>query len=309
MDRISVIITSYNQKDLLREAITSVLDQTLPAHEILVCDDASTDGSQALIGEFEKAHPGLVRGILHKENQGVARNRNSGLQAVHGDFVTWLDGDDVFLPRKLELESGYCRVDPDVRWVYSQVMTVRPDGRRKVRHKCPLVGNIFFDLPLVLGAAPRNLLVEADALRAVGFFDEEMTLYEDFDLCIRLAERYECAYCPKPNMEYRVHPGGVHRSAVARHNENFSRLHRNFLRLIAKRHPDEQRMLEARLQRSWDLRRAQALRGQRRFAAAVMAGARALNQVVRERLAARRLRLQGFRVPAEGLELGVGSRP
>ena len=99
MSDISVIICSYNQSVILREAIDSVINQTLPASEIIVCDDASTDGSQELIRSLEIQSGGLIRGIFQERNVGVAANRNTGLKAATGELVTWLDGDDIFLPR------------------------------------------------------------------------------------------------------------------------------------------------------------------------------------------------------------------
>jgi glycosyltransferase involved in cell wall biosynthesis len=92
--QISLIITSYNQQEYLREAIESAIDQTVAAFEIIVADDHSTkDGSIETIREYAARYPGLVRGLFQEENVGIPKNRNSALRMVKGDHVAILDGD------------------------------------------------------------------------------------------------------------------------------------------------------------------------------------------------------------------------
>ena len=76
--KISVVVLSFNQKKMLEQAIESVLNQTCSPHEIIVCDDASTDGSVDLIKAYEKKYPGWIRGIFQPANLGISKNRNSG---------------------------------------------------------------------------------------------------------------------------------------------------------------------------------------------------------------------------------------
>ena len=103
--RISVYITSYNQKAFLKEAIDSVLNQTLQPYEIIIVDDCSTDGSQELILSYADKYV-YVKPIFHKKNLGVAKVRITALSNIKGDYVTYVDGDDVFLPNKLEIEAN-----------------------------------------------------------------------------------------------------------------------------------------------------------------------------------------------------------
>src|SRR5438477_10195312 len=105
--QVSLIITSYNQQEYLREAIESAIDQTVAAFEIIVTDDHSTkDGSIETIREYAARYPGLVRGIFQEENVGIPKNRNSALGMVKGDHVTILDGDDRVLPRIIERQGA-----------------------------------------------------------------------------------------------------------------------------------------------------------------------------------------------------------
>src|SRR5438270_12283986 len=96
--RVSVIITSYNEQEYLREAIESAIDQTVAAFEIIVADDRSTkDGSVETIREYAAKYPGWVRGLLQEDNAGIPTNRNSALRMVTGAYVATLDGDDRLL--------------------------------------------------------------------------------------------------------------------------------------------------------------------------------------------------------------------
>lgn len=253
MSKISVIITSFNQKDLLVEAIESVLRQTLPPYEVIVCDDASRDGSRELIAEYTRRYPTLIRAITHSENLGIARNRSSGLQAASGELITWLDGDDVFLPTKLEQEYAAFNSDPDVRWVYSQVSELREyTGEVLPRFQDPPSGYIFAYVAQSMGRAPRNMLVDAEVLREVGYFDPELSLYEDYDLLLRLAFRFKCAYCSQPGMEYRIHGRGVHRSDQSRHQQAFEQLQVKFLRLISGAPKRDRQFYESLLLGTWN---------------------------------------------------------
>jgi len=243
---ISVIITSYNQMDYLKEAIDSVLAQTFRPHEILICDDASTDGSRDIIAAYETRFPGLVRGIFHETNIGIARNRSSGLEQVRSDLVCWLDGDDRYKPLKLERELEIYLKDPDIKWVYSQVDVIDENGRKlRVRYANPPEGYILEDVVTMLGRAPRNMLIEYNSLKKIGFFRYDMSLYEDFDLCLRLAKNFKAGYCPESLVEYRIHGGGLHRLDSIEHIKNFLMLYENFKNLVAdypvkKRHDLEE---------------------------------------------------------------------
>ena len=99
--KISVFITSFNQKDYLSQAIDSVLNQTLQPFEIIIADDCSTDGSQALIKKYTNRYPHLIRPFCHSKNMGIPKNKSFAMHQAQGDFVTYLDGDDRFLPKSL----------------------------------------------------------------------------------------------------------------------------------------------------------------------------------------------------------------
>ena len=127
---ISVCIISYNQKQYLAEAIESVLHQTLPPYEIIIVDDYPQDGSQDIIKDYAQKHEKIIRAFYNTRNLGVVRTRAIALEKVKGDLVTYLDGDDRFLPRKLEWETETYLKNPHASIVYSNIYYIDNKGER-----------------------------------------------------------------------------------------------------------------------------------------------------------------------------------
>ena len=235
---VSVVITSYNQKSELAEAIESVLAQSRQPSEVLVCDDASSDGSRELIRSYEQRGDSVVRGICHELNVGVSKNRSAGLRAASGDFVTWLDGDDIFLPRKLEVEIDRLMEVRSGRWAYSQVR-VRDLQKGVIhnRYTNAVEGDIFEAVAGMVGFAPKSPLVERALLEEVGYLDPQLELYEDFDLILRLAARSPVVFTSETGMEYRKHGAGLHTKEQERHLESLAYIDKKLARLAAERGP------------------------------------------------------------------------
>jgi cellulose synthase/poly-beta-1,6-N-acetylglucosamine synthase-like glycosyltransferase len=210
-----VYITSYNQKGYLVEAIESVLAQTLRPNEVILVDDCSGDGSQSVIAGYESRYPELITAIYHAQNQGVSATRTDALRAVTGDFVTYVDGDDRYLPTKLEKEVPLLEQHPAPKIVFSNYYFMTEDGRRVgtwVTKDRPPEGNVFcetFAKDFPKGSLFRNELVPVEALKQVGFYDAKLRMLEDWDMRIRLTKQYPVAYCDEPLAEYRCHRQGL----------------------------------------------------------------------------------------------------
>jgi len=230
--KVSVFITSYNQRDYLVEAIESVLNQTLQPFEIIIVDDCSTDGSQEVIGKYAQTYPDLIRPFCHEQNIGIPRNKSFALEQVRGDLVTYVDGDDRFLPSKLEMELETLLNHPEAQIVYSNVYHINPEGRRSHLwydgDSSPPTGYVFreaFARTFPRGSLFRNELVYYRCLKETGFYDPEFAMYHDWELRIRLTKRFKVAYRPMPLAEYRFHLGGISRSNASRHLDEMKRVY------------------------------------------------------------------------------------
>ncbi|GAB4532315.1 MAG: hypothetical protein Fur0018_20870 [Anaerolineales bacterium] len=262
--KISVYITSYNQKDVLSEAIESVLAQTLRPHQVIVVDDASTDGSREIIRGYAARYPNWITPVLHERNQGVAAARNSALAHVTGDYVAYLDGDDRYLPHKLAREAEALRTHPGAGIAFSDVYVINPQGQRIdrwTRSGRPPQGDIF---PQTFARAfPgrrlfRNELVDFRAWQqcGAGFYDPHLRMYEDYDLRIRLTKHLPTVYVDEPLSEYRRHEGSLRSAHPETYLQTFEYLCRKNAPLLDDL-PAEKR---AWVQRRLDAWRAELLR-------------------------------------------------
>ncbi len=221
--RISVFITSYNQKAFLIEAIESVLNQTLPPCQIIIADDCSTDGSQEVIAYYASRHSGLITPIYHTQNQGVAQTRIDALRVVTGDYVTYVDGDDRLLPTKLEKEARVLRENPDTQIAFSNNYYMTVDGIHAgiwADGETPPQGAVFHQT-FARDFPRRNLfrmeLVRYQAWKKIGFHDPNLHLYEDFDMRIRLTKHYRTVYYDEPLSEIRIHNTGLSKAIAVQH--------------------------------------------------------------------------------------------
>ena len=147
--RVSVCITTCNQRHYIRECLQSVLAQDPDIiHEILVGDDCSDDGTSAILAELEAAHPRLISHIRHTPRLGPSANTKALLARCTGEYIAKLDGDDYWLPGKLRRQLEFLENHPDCVAVYTNALTITEDGR-------PIglfndVGDACFDLPALL---------------------------------------------------------------------------------------------------------------------------------------------------------------
>ena len=232
--KISVYITSYNQKEYLREAIDSVLKQTLTPFEIIIVDDCSSDGSQKLIEEYAKKFK-FIKYFFHKKNRGVSQVRFTALSNVKGDFVTYLDGDDVYLPNKLEIESNLLK-DNSSDVAFTNNMYVNPDNLNDIKwiwaaNKIKLNSNLFAQT--IARDFPRRSLfrmelINYELLKEVGFHDVNLKIYEDYDLRIRLAKKAKISCSIEPTSKIRISKKGLSKANKEEHIKAYQYIYNKY---------------------------------------------------------------------------------
>lgn len=127
LPKVSVIIPAYNCAPYLRSAVESVRAQTYTDYEIIVVDDGSTDGTLELATELAAQTPSMR--VIHIEHAGLARARNVALESMTGRWVALLDGDDVWLPRKLQKCMEYLAEHPQIHVVYHPMSSITAEGK------------------------------------------------------------------------------------------------------------------------------------------------------------------------------------
>lgn len=212
--KISVTITSYNQKTFLQEAMVSVLGQTLMPYEIVIVDDGSNDGSQELIKGYAAKHPQKIRAFYNSHNIGVAGTKAFAQKQITGEWQTHLDGDDRFLPEKLELEWLHAE-RRGLRAVFSNFYKINENGKRLyawIENEEPPQGDVFkevFARKYPRNTIFRNEMISAQCLSEIGYYDESRITHEDWDFKIRLTKATQVGYVPEILSEYRQNINGL----------------------------------------------------------------------------------------------------
>jgi glycosyltransferase involved in cell wall biosynthesis len=209
---VSVIISTYNRRVFLLTAIRSVLSQTLPPLEILICDDGSTDGSADAVAALGSS---IVRWLpgAHVGFPAVARNR--GLREARGRWVAFLDDDDVWLPEKLAVQKimldatglpACCSDAFRVGLGYS-------DNERLLSHVSGIPERLdFFTLVKGNRVICGSLIVKRDILLDLGGFPENITGHEDYALWLRLTTTCSISVVNLPLLKYTDMPSESLRS-------------------------------------------------------------------------------------------------
>lgn len=207
--KISAIIPVYNGKKYLREAVDSIIKQSLKPIELILIDDGSTDGSIDNLHDI--VYPFPVR-IQKQKNRGQSAARNYGISISQGDFIALLDQDDYWYPHHLEKLAQEFEGNDLLGWSYSNVDEWDHKGRRL---KQGLLDYIVADHPKIdivrmlgedLHILPSASLIRKKAIMDVGMFDESFSGYEDDDLFLRLfLAGWNNTYIKTSLSKWRVH--------------------------------------------------------------------------------------------------------
>ena len=205
MPLVSVVIPTRNRAGFLPIALRSVLDQTFQDFEIIVVDDASTDGTAELRQEF---HDARIRWLRHDRRRGGAAARNTGIGHSTGEYIAFLDDDDEWYPDKLARQMEVMlKSHPQVGGVYTGYVVVDRNSGRVCRRKIPsqrgnLQQKLLEDNPI---GGTSSMLLKRSCLEKVGLFDENLPSFQDRDLWIRISREFHFDYVQEPMLNYFIH--------------------------------------------------------------------------------------------------------
>jgi glycosyltransferase involved in cell wall biosynthesis len=185
MPQVSVILPTYNHAHFLPFSLRSVLGQSLQDFEVLVVDDGSRDNTSDVVKQF----PDPRIHYIYQANRGLAAARNTGIRAASGDYLAFLDADDVFSPCKLEAQVHWLQQHPECGFVAGAWSYIDEDGQYIGEYR---PGNRAPELHVqnwLYGCRvnPISVLVARAWVNQVGGFDEHLRQVEDYDLWLRLA--------------------------------------------------------------------------------------------------------------------------
>jgi glycosyltransferase involved in cell wall biosynthesis len=196
---VSVIVPVYNGDRFLAAALESILSQDYHPFEVIVVDDGSTDGTAGIARSF-----GGVR-YIHQSNHGLAAARNAGMAAALGEFIAFLDADDVMLPKKLSVEVGYLLDHPEVGCVLSRQQTCLEAGTSPPAwlRRDPIFGDMG-------GVVSGSMTVRRSALRRAGVFDPSYRIAVGMEFFGRLRDAgIGVAILPEVLLVRRIHDANL----------------------------------------------------------------------------------------------------
>lgn len=197
---VSVIITTRNRCELLMRAVKSVREQTFTDFECVIVDDGSTDETAECVSQAIKSDKRFAYiKIEPKDSRGGNYARNRGIQATTGEYVAFLDDDDMWLPEKLELQSRFLDEHRQIGLVYCQVIRdYAKEGIRKkivpdMSYRGDCSKKVFTHIPCTTS----TMMVRRSVLKKTGLFDEKMKFWQEYDLCIRICQTTEIDFVKK----------------------------------------------------------------------------------------------------------------
>lgn len=211
---VSVICLCYNHERFVAEAIKSVLSQTYPNIELIVVDDASTDGSAEVIRDAVKTNPS-IRSVLLRENVGNCKAFNAGLQYASGDFLIDLAADDLLLPTRVaegvktfnEHGSSYGLHFSDAEYINENGGFLYYHSTRFPHHIVPQ-GDVYRYLIKWYFICPTSVMFKKEVIEQLGGYDETL-MYEDFDFWIRSSRTFKYCYTDKVLVKKRILPNSL----------------------------------------------------------------------------------------------------
>ncbi len=210
---VSVIIPAYKAEKFLPETLESVLDQTYENLEIIVVDDGSPESLEPVVAPYLEKDARIK--FFRKPNGGVSSARNFGYKKSRGDFVSFLDADDVWFKENVQKKvEALLNTSAEFGYVHSKVEVIDENSKPTGEILEGKEGDILIDLLLwdkkAISARCANLLYKREVLEKTGLFNEELSTAADQELTFRLAKHYKGIYLPEVLLYYRIHSNNMH---------------------------------------------------------------------------------------------------
>lgn len=231
MPKVSVIIPTYNCASFINEAIESIINQSYQDLEVIVIDDGSNDDTDKVL----KPYMNRIK-YIYQENKGVAIARNVGIRAAKGEYIAFLDSDDIWYPEKLKIQTEILDSHQNVGLVYSDVNIFGGKVKTSVlkdKNKAILSGKIFDSL--LLGKfyiCCSSVIFRKSYIEKVGLFDESLKTCEDLDMWLRITRECDAIFIDNPLVQYRSHSANITKNMQQMYADKYYVLNKIFSNLL-----------------------------------------------------------------------------
>ena len=221
MIKVSAIVLTYNRASILTTAIASILDQTFEDFELIVVDNYSGDNTESVVKSYNDKR---IRYFKNQNNGFIGINRNYGIEKSSGEYIAFLDDDDLWLPEKLEKQLKLLDSNKELGLVFSDCYRIDENGNFQ-NDTCfstlkPHSGNVFDKLLQDNFIPMPTVMIRREALDRVGLFNPEYKIALDYDLWLRIAKRYPIDFTKEPLAKYLTHGVNLSRNGELAVGEN-----------------------------------------------------------------------------------------
>ncbi|MEX1033943.1 MAG: glycosyltransferase [Cellvibrionaceae bacterium] len=217
LELVTVITANYNGRQYIARAIESVLNQTYQNIEYFIVDDGSTDDSAEIIKQFGRKDS-RIKALFLPNNRGVAQARNAGIENSTGEYITFLDADDIWAPEKIEKQVAVFRQRPKAGLVVTDAALIDENDQiinnKKNRKKAKEGAVSLYDYISGKCHLSINAMTRRECLQTSGLFNPAYIIGEDYELWMRITREYEYYYLKQPLHCYRIHADNATRDKL-----------------------------------------------------------------------------------------------
>ncbi|MDP8315492.1 MAG: glycosyltransferase [Candidatus Celaenobacter antarcticus] len=243
--KVSVIIPAYNSAKFIREAVESVSNQTHKNLEIIIIDDGSTDDTKQIVQNYNDRIK-----YFYQKNEGAAAARNLGITKSTGDYIAFLDADDIWEKYKIEKQLSIITRYPEYKFVYCDVDFVNSNKKtiqnypRKVEILkgdilLPFINKYFLLLP--------TIILDSKCISKIGYFNKNLKVGEDFDFILRLTKNYKGYGIGEKLYMRRIHKNSLSRQDYKLDSQNDISILKNFIKENPVFYKKNEKILKKRL--------------------------------------------------------------
>jgi len=220
MPKVSVVIPTYNAAQYIGETVESVLNQSYKEYEIVVVNDGSTDNTEQVLQKYGNR----IR-YIKQTNGGEGAARNRGIREAHGEWVAFLDADDLWLPHKLKVQMEFAAQHPDVDLIYGDASSFDINGvltKSMFKERRPYEGYVINNLLVENFVPVLSVIVRKKCLEKSGLFKEGMKHCTDYEMWLRCAKFFKFGYVNEVIVSYRIHEKGISQNIEEMHKAHLS---------------------------------------------------------------------------------------
>ncbi len=225
--QVSIVIPVYNGERYIEETIQSILNQTYKNLQIIAVDDGSTDDTGLKIEELAKSDARIA--FISQKNKGVSTARNLGYSKSTGEYLCFLDADDLWHPDNIEYKVKYLQNNPEVGLVHADMRVINALGKMTEQVNSGIEGKCLDELlkwERTVIPAPSSILVKRSVLQEVGLFDIELSTAADQEFFFRVANRYTIGRINGVLGYYRVHDQNMSKNVALFEQDHLLAFHK-----------------------------------------------------------------------------------